>query len=158
MEPLIELGRSAGPWVGFAVALFVVAEKLGLFRWIMRAHQAVGRTRMEEQARFSADRWKLVETLRGDVEDLRRWRREDKEECDERISALERRDVECREQIALLIRDIGRWRHLVGNLANYIHALRKKMRDQGIEVVPFDGWKKFIEEGGDPGFPLEDLE
>lgn len=155
---LLDIVRHAGPWLGVLVALLYGAEKAGVFRWLYRAHHAVERSKVDEQARFSSDRWKLLDELRQDVEDLRRWRREDNEECYRRIGELEKRDTECREQIASLIRDSGRWRHLVGNLAAYIAALRKKMREHGIEVVPFDGWKKFIAEGGDPGFPLEDLE
>lgn len=147
-------------WLSLLVVALWLAHQLGLFRAIGRLFAAGGRVRLDERQLLSSDQQELFTGMRNEIDDLRRWRREDRDECAARMKALEEQCAaeakEFREQIASLIKDAKGWRHLVAALAMYIAALRKKLRDHDIELVPFDGWRKFIEEGGDPSVALED--
>jgi hypothetical protein len=146
----------AGQWGALVVAALWALYKFGLFNVVRRALGA----EEAERRRLSRDQLNLIDRLQDDIEehrkqitDLRRWRNEDRDECQEMLrTQREECDAEMkslRAQVELLVKGEARWRHLVGNLAQYIDSLRMKLRNSGIDVVPFDGWRRFTEEGGD---------
>lgn len=131
--------------IGFAfvVAVFILLDKSGLIkRW--------SASRTSEREQLSGDIQEFignlrtdVANLRTDVENQRRWRAEDKEECDKKLDAME-------ERLDTVLKDTAKWRHLAGNLAMHINKDRIAMRAAGIEAPRFAGWDRFLADGGDP--------
>jgi hypothetical protein len=148
-------------WIAALIPVFFALKKLGFFQWLGIMRATSDKARFDERQLLSQDQARLIEDLRKELTNLRRWRREDAESCQAQITQLR---VECeleqhklRDQIASLIKDAARWRHLVGNLAQHIAALRYKLQAAGIEVARFEGWTQFITDGGDPSLEINDF-
>lgn len=156
---LLDLLREiAGQWLAVSFAVGWLVYKTGVVQSL------VGMER-DERAILSQDQQKLVENLQRAVERLDRRVTEEREECSRQLGAAsaecDRRLAELRlecdremkalhQAIETLTKGESRWRHLVGNLAQYVSALQSALRKAGIEVPRFQGWEQFIADGGDP--------
>lgn len=140
----------------------------GIVAWVVYKSEIVQRVlgvKAQERTQLSRDQQRLVNNLSEAIARLDRQilaeraarasqREEDRIECDRRLAEIrdecDREMVRMREDIEILIKGEQRWRHLVGNLAQYVAALQRELRESGVEVPRFGGWEKFIAEGGDP--------
>lgn len=166
MEPAaFEFIRSLGSqWLTIAFVIAWVIYKTGVV-------QAWFGTQTSERAQLSGDQQRLVENLSAALTRLEaRIDRERKQGAEQLEAAYRERDArlaelrtECdreaaklRDEVAALIRGEARWRHLTGNLAQYVAALQAVLRRHGIDVPRFGGWDQFIAEGGDPMMAIGD--
>lgn len=119
----------------------------------------IASAKISERDQLSEDQQDLIRNLRTDVENLRKWRTEDREECDRQLKAMGARvDAVLRDNEKWRM-DSAKWRHLAGNLGIYVNKQTKSLRDAGIEPPQFDGWERFLDEGGDPAeFWLDGIE
>lgn len=150
---LKELG---GQWVAIAGILLWLIYKSGIVPRVLGIEA-------KERAQLSKDTQDLIDRLHEQIARLDKRIDAERAECDKR-SIEERADcerrlmalrVECDREIAalrddmtLLVKGEARWRHLVGNLAQHIAALRNELHKAGIDIPEFTGWGEFISEGG----------
>lgn len=141
------LRQIGNQWLALAFIGFWAIYKSGLVPKALGLAQA-------ERVQLSKDQQALVDNLRAAMERLEGRLDDEREECARQRAELraecDRELREMREEIATLIKGEQRWRHLVGNLAVYIDALRSELTKAGIEVPRFQGWAEFIAGGGDP--------
>lgn len=158
-ETLGALARElGGQWGALAIGLVWLIYKSGVVQRLL----GVAGT---ERAQLSTDHQRLVDNMQRSIERLDRRLTAERTEHERRTAAdradCERRLAEFRaecdreirqlhEAINALTRGEQRWRHLVGNLAQYIASLQAVLRKAGLEVPRFGGWDQFIADGGDP--------
>lgn len=163
-KPLFDLVQSlGGQWLS---VVFIAG-------WFLYKSQLVQRlfgAQNAERVRLSTDQQLLVSNLQFAIDRLDQRLTEERAECrqlltaahNEREARLAELREECdrelkhlRDEIQTLIRGEARWRHLTGNLAQYVAALQTVLRKAAIEVPRFTGWETFIADGGDPLLSLE---
>lgn len=112
-----------------------------------------------ERALLSLDQQRLVDNLQATVKALDLRLTEERLECEREMARIRHEcDTEMtklRQSISSMARGEERWRHLTGNLAQYVAALQAILRRASIEVPQFSGWDKFLAEGGEPFVNIE---
>jgi len=138
VEPMIvDLARDlVGQWLALLfVALWAIDRSGIVNRWFGSP--------LKERAQLSADTQGFIQDLREELDGTRRRALEDRRECEAEIAKLGAR-------IDTLLQGEKRWRHLAGHIAQYVAILRDILEDNRIAAPQFQGWKRFIEEGGTP--------
>jgi len=141
---IVDLAKQWGGPVGVGIVSVVWA----LDRWGIVKRWSASKTTEREQ--LSDDIYVFIKSLQealskqnGDIENLRRWRDEDNEKCEQKL-----KDMNVR--LDSVLKDSAKWRHLAGNLAMQISKDRIVMRNAGLEYPRFDAWDRFLADGGDP--------
>lgn len=166
MEPAaLEFVRSLGSqWLSLVFVTAWIIYKTGIVQSWFGA-------RTSERAQLSDDQQAFVDNLQREITRLDRRLDDEREACAQRLAEVladrerrlaevradcDRETARLRTEVETLIRGEARWRHLTGNLAQYVAALQKTLREAGIVVPRFGGWDQFIAEGGDPMMAIGD--
>lgn len=151
-----------GQWLSICLALAWLIYKSGV---VQKFFSIAANEPMLERERLSEDQQNLFRNMEATVVRLERRIDADRAEhkrqlewaAQERSERLAELRAECEGEmrkmeatISTLAAGEGRWRHLTGNLAQYVAALQAALRKHSIEVPRFTGWDRFIAEGGDP--------
>lgn len=156
MEAIIEAAKQVGgTWLLVAVLLVLALDKLGVFKHWLESRASRREQQVAEQTRIVAEQQRLVDNLRQEIDAQRRWRVEDEarhraELDEEKALHAQTQQVLIKAQEALVAeqRNSSKWRHLAGNLAQHISALRFRMEKAGLSPPRFAGWEQFIGDGG----------
>lgn len=143
----------AKEWGGLGLALlvgmFLLLDKSGLVKRWSESSAGAAKARMDEREQLSEDQQEFVNNLRADIDNLRQWRAQDNEECEKKLRRLSDRLDAMFEDNQTWRRDAAKWRHLSGNLAMHVNKMRGALQQHGIDAPRFDGWDRFLAEGGD---------
>lgn len=123
----------------YTVAAALIAAIVGPFIAVLTTRVSLRRqSRVDAENTEVTVRAKFVQDLTARVSDLEgRLDRASKRERD--LVDRYRQDIESVDR---------RWRHLTNNLLAYSQVIVAKLRASGIDVPPFTGWDRFVEEGG----------
>ena len=163
----LDLGESiGGQWLAILLGALWLIYKSGV---VQRFLGVIARAPEAERLRLSLDQQLFIENLHAEIGRLDRRITIEREACDRQLAeaTIERNhklaelraecDADMRklsDTITRLAAGESRWRHLTGNLAQYVAALQAQLRKAQIEVPRFTGWDTFIADGGEP-FAIE---
>lgn len=113
--------------------------------WVLRETGLIGvifGVREKREERFSEERAEFINALTKELMETRLRHATDIQDLERRLEDAHRRADEERTNAA-------RWRHLLGNMGQYIMRIRFLLEKAGVDPPRFD-WSRFTEEGGDP--------
>ncbi len=135
-------------WLFFAAVLIYLVANSGIIpKWLGERRGA----QAQERAEVAEDRRQLIENYEDEATNQRRWRIEDAQRYEMRLSTQDERIERQEQTIARLAaavesceRGNARLRHLIGNLFQHIAAQRAAERRRGVVPIPYDGWREAL--------------